>query len=224
MPTTATETLAVQNYVKAIYQVGLGSDDGTASTGKLARYLELTPGTVTSMLRRLAEMNLVDYRAHRGARLTEQGREAALRVVRRHRLIELFLAHTLGLPWDEVHQEAENLEHAVSDRLIDRIDEVLDFPDRDPHGDPIPNRDGALRSSEGQSLARCTAGTRFVLIRVPDHSAEFLRYLADNGLTVGATATVVENRAEAGVITVENDGRRLSLGRDVAEGVLVRRA
>ena len=151
-------------------------------------------------------------------------RESAsrLRVVRNHRLIELYLTNTLNLPWDEVHEEAENLEHSVSDRLVARIDEYLGHPDRDPHGDPIPDAAGKFRTREGTPLVKCAPQCRFVLLRVPDRSPDFLRYLREGGLTVGATAMVLENQPSAGVVTVEVGGRAVSLSREMAASVLVR--
>jgi len=128
----------------------------------------------------------------------------------------------LGLPWDEVHEEAENLEHAVSDRLVARIDEYLGHPDRDPHGDPIPDADGKMRTREGTPLAECAPATAFVLLRVPDRSPDFLRYLRDGGLTVGAKAAVLENQPSAGIVTVEVGDRTVSLSREMAASILVR--
>src|SRR5271165_7236244 len=177
------ESATVENYLKAIYQ--LSDASGGAPTGELARRLKITPGSVTLMLQRLAETGLVKYAAHQGVRLTKKGEKVAVRVVRNHRLLELYLAHALGLPWDEVHEEAENLEHAVSDRLVARIDEYLGHPDRDPHGDPIPDAAGKFRTREGTPLAECAAEISFVLLRVPDRWPDFLRYLRDGGLTVG---------------------------------------
>ncbi len=147
------ESVTVENYLKAIYQ--LSDASGGAPTGELARRLKITPGSVTLMLQRLAEAGLVKYAAHQGVRLTKKGQRVAIRVVRNHRLLELYLTNTLGLPWDEVHEEAENLEHAVSDRLVARIDEYLGHPARDPHGDPIPDADGKMRTAEGTPLAEC---------------------------------------------------------------------
>ena len=222
-PAPCPQSSAVQDYVKAIHQICVEAPSGVASTGALARHLDVTPGTVTAMLQRLAESELVDYTARQGVTLSDQGRQLALGVVRRHRLIELFLAETLGVPWDEVHQEAENLEHAASDRLIDRIDQHLGYPDRDPHGHPIPDAEGRMRTCDDEPLAACQGRTRFVLVRVPDDSPEFLRYLSNGGLTVGTTATVLQNQASAGVVTVEVGDRRLSLGREVAVKLGVRR-
>jgi DtxR family Mn-dependent transcriptional regulator len=139
-------------------------------------------------------------------------------------LIELFLWKALELPWDEVHGEAENLEHAVSDRLINRIDEYLGYPKLDPHGDPIPSVDGDVPVQQGESLASYTDQTRFVLVRVPDDSPEFLRYLSQNGLEMGAEAVVVSNNPSAGVLTVQTDSGHISIGRDMASRLIVRRA
>ena len=153
------ESITVENYLKAIYQ--LSDAPGGAATGELARRLKITPGSVTLMLQRLAEAGLVNYAAHQGVRLTKKGQKVAIHVVRNHRLLELYLANTLELPWDEVHEEAENLEHAVSDRLIARIDDYLGHPARDPHGDPIPDADGKMRTTEGTPLTECSPTTRF---------------------------------------------------------------
>ena len=146
-------SLTIENYVKAIYQIAAGQQAHTASTGKLAEALDVSPGTVTSMLKTLSESGLAEYIPYEGARLTEAGCTLALRVLRRHRLIELFLARTLKMTWDEVHEEAENMEHAVSDLLIDRIDAFLGYPATDPHGDPIPKADGTVAGSTGRSLS-----------------------------------------------------------------------
>ena len=144
-------------------------------------------------------------------------------MVRKHRLLESYLTNTLQLPWDEVHEEAENLEHAVSDRLMARIDEYLGHPDRDPHGDPIPDTDGKMRTREGTPLAECAVKSQFVLLRVPDRSADFLRYLRNGGLIVGAKGSVLDNQPSAGVVTVGVGGRQISLSREMAARILVRR-
>ena len=217
----ALKSISVENYLKAIYHLS-DSPDGTVATGELARRLAITPGSVTLMLQRLAESGLVKYAAHQGVRLTKKGQAAAIRVVRNHRLLESFLATTLGLPWDEVDAEAEALEHAVSDRLAARIDEYLGHPDRDPHGDPIPDSDGKMRTREGTPLADCAAKTRFELLRVPDRSPEFLRYLRDGGLVVGAAGQLTENQPSAGIVTVRVGRHSISLSRDMAARILVR--
>jgi DtxR family transcriptional regulator, Mn-dependent transcriptional regulator len=214
------ESVTVENYLKAIYQ--LSDDSGSAPTGELARRLRITPGSVTLMLQRLSESGMAKYAAHQGVRLTKKGQKVAILVVRKHRLLELFLTRTLGLPWDEVHEEAENLEHAVSDRLVARIDDYLGHPDRDPHGDPIPDASGKMRTREGAPLSECAARAPFVLLRVPDRSPDFLRYLREGGLTVGAAGTVLENQPSAGIVTVEVGGRAISVSREMAASIFVR--
>ncbi len=217
----ALESVTVENYLKAIYHLS-DAPDSAVATGELARLLALTPGSVTLMLQRLAESGLVKYAAHQGVRLTKKGQSAAIRVVRNHRLLESFLVSTLGMPWDEVHAEAEALEHAVSDRLAARIDEYLGHPDRDPHGDPIPDSDGKMRTREGTPLADCPVNIRFELLRVPDRSPEFLRYLREGGLIVGVAGQLTENQPSAGIVTVRVGQRSISLSREMAARILVR--
>lgn len=216
-------SLTVENYVKTIYQISAAQGGEPAATGELAEALGVSPGTVTSMLKTLSESNLVEYTPHRGAKLTASGDALALRVLRRHRLIELFLVKTLDLTWDEVHEEAEHMEHAVSDLLIDRIDKFLGYPKADPHGDPIPRADLSLQATPTRSLAACGEGEMFRLVRVIDQSPEFLRYLTTAELSVGSSGRVVANRAEAGLVSVEVGGRVTSLGREMAEKLLVAR-
>jgi len=214
-------SLTIENYVKAIYQIAATQEWHAASTGKLAEALGVSPGTVTSMLKTLSESGLAEYAPYEGARLTEAGRTLALRVLRRHRLIELFLVRTLNLSWDEVHAEAENMEHAVSDLLIDRIDAYLGYPAADPHGDPIPKADGTVAGSPGGRLSQLPAGTRFRVVRVVDQSPEFLRYLTDTGLTLEAEGRVIANPVQSGTITVEVHGKQTTLAHNVADRLLV---
>lgn len=221
-------SLTVENYLKALLQIALRTGERTVSTGQLAAALEVSPGTVTSMLKTLAETDPphVEYTPYVGAALTETGRQVALTMLRRHRLIELFLVRTLALTWDQVHDEAEHMEHAVSDFLIDRIDEYLGHPPQDPHGDPIPTADGRMRGATRRTvpLGECTAGTRVRFVRVVNQQPDFLRFLADSGLELEATAEVVENSAEGGVVTVTlGDERTVSLARSAADDVHVER-
>lgn len=216
-------SLTVENYCKAVLQLGLRSGGEWVTTGRLAESLQVAPGTVTSMLKTLSESELAEYRPYEGVRLTRTGRALALRMLRRHRLIELFLVRTLGLTWAEVHEEAEHMEHAVSDVLIDRIDEYLGRPEYDPHGDPIPQADGTMRGTRIKSmpLAACTAGRRVQIVRVLQQGSEFLRYLSEAGIDIGVEATVEANSAEAGVVTLSVDGRTVPIGRPAAEQLLV---
>ena len=214
-------SLTVENYLKTIHQICSRAPDGPAATGVLAEKLGVSPGPVTSMLKTLSEGGLATYTPYEGVRLTPQGNALALRVLRRHRLVELFLATTLKMKWDEVHEEAEHLEHAVSELLIDRIDAFLGFPKVDPHGDPIPRADGTFEESTGRSLAECGVGESFRFVRVLDQSPDFLRYLSEAKLTIGSQGDVTSNRAESGAMTVVVGGHSTTLGRDIAQKILV---
>src|SRR6267143_1283552 len=152
----------VENYLKAIYQgqSALESDDHLVSMGQVASALRVTPGTATTMIKALAESGLAEYEPYSGVRLTAAGEKLALLVLRRHRLVELFLVQVMGMSWAEVHEEAEQLEHVVSERLIERIDEMLGHPTHDPHGDPIPTAEGAITTRPLESLLTCPVGTR----------------------------------------------------------------
>jgi DtxR family transcriptional regulator, Mn-dependent transcriptional regulator len=221
-------SLTVENYAKTIYQLTASQDGRPASTGQIATTLGVSPGTVTSMLKTLDAARLATHRPYEGVALTRAGRMLALRVIRRHRLIELFLMRTLDMTWDEVHDEAEHLEHAVSDLLVERIDAFLGRPEVDPHGDPIPPPDahtlGAGEDLPPRSLADCGAGTAFRLARVLDQSPEFLRYLTECGLTLGTIGEVERNPDGAGLIRVRVAGRSLSLALDAAGKLAVAEA
>jgi DtxR family transcriptional regulator, Mn-dependent transcriptional regulator len=216
-------SLTIENYVKAIYQISSAEDGRPATTGQLAESLQVSPSTVTSMLKTLSESGLATYVKYGGAELTDAGRALALRVLRRHRLIELFLSRTLNLTWDEVHEEAENMEHAVSDLLVDRIDAFLNYPAHDPHGDPIPKADGTLAAAVTVPLADLQEGDAFRIERVLDQAPDFLRYLAETGLKLGAAGKVQSNRLEAGVITLQVGPATSTLSVNVAQRVLVSR-
>jgi DtxR family Mn-dependent transcriptional regulator len=215
-------SLTVENYVKTIYLIASRQGGGEAvGTGELASALGVSPGTVTGMLKTLSEANLATYTPYEGAQLTPAGRRLALKVLRRHRLVELFLARTLDMSWDEVHQEAEHLEHAVSEGLIDRIDAYLGHPAVDPHGDPIPRADGSLPEPAGSPLSQLPRGGRFRVARVVDQDPAFLRYLSECGLDLGAEGELAENRPEAGALVLRVGERSVALGLDAAGKVLV---
>ena len=177
------------------------------------------------MLKTLDAARLATHRPYEGVALTRAGRMLALRMIRRHRLIELFLLRTLDMSWDEVHDEAEHMEHAVSDLLVDRIDTFLGHPDVDPHGDPIPRGDGEAlqppKEEPARSLAECAEGSNFRLTRVLDQSAGFLRYLTDSGLVLGATGAVERNPDGAGLMRVRVNKRVLSLAIEAAGKLVV---
>ena len=214
-------SLTVENYVKAIYQLAQRGETPAVATGRIAAALGVLPGTVTSMLKTLDDSRLATYTPYEGVRLTAAGRALALRVLRRHRLIEQFLAQTLELSWDEVHEEAEHMEHAVSDWLVDRIDAYLGHPTTDPHGDPIPKADGTITPVADKPLADCTAGERFCLARVTDQSAEFLRYLSQVGLEIGAEGSLVINEPAKESLTIRLSGHNKTLSREAAGKLMV---
>lgn len=216
-------SLTIENYVKAIYQLSTEGDGQVAATGKLAETLAVSPSTVTSMLKTLGESGLAKYTPYEGARLTDSGRSLALRVLRRHRLIELFLVQTLKLTWDEVHAEAENMEHAVSDLLIDKIDAFLGHPESDPHGDPIPRADGTIAPTAGEALSALGSGEPFRIVRVSDQAPDFLRYLAETGLCLGAEGTIAQIRPQAGVIVLRMGTEETTLSREIADKLVVTR-
>ena len=176
------------------------------------------------MIKRLAGVGLVRHEPYHGVSLTEAGTQAALEVIRHHRLLELYLMQALGLSWDEVHAEAERLEHHLSETLEARIDAALGHPTRDPHGDPIPRSDGSLTDTVSCSLAQCAVGDGFRLSRVMDQSPEFLRFLSSSGLPLGTVGEIVTNRPEAGIVTVNVGGRQTSLGKEAAQKLMVVRS
>src|SRR5687767_6390380 len=177
----------VENYLKAILlaQAAL-PDEGLVPMGQLASCLGVVPGTATTMVKALAESGLVKYEPYAGVRLTAAGEKLAAMVLRRHRLIELFLVKVMGMSWTEVHDEAEHLEHAVSDRLIERIDEMLGRPSVDPHGDPIPDQHGAVDRREYDTLLTCPLRSRVRVSRVSDQDRDFLQFIERHDLKPGA--------------------------------------
>jgi DtxR family transcriptional regulator, Mn-dependent transcriptional regulator len=182
----------VENYLKAIYQGQLALQKGArlVPMGQVAAALRVTPGTATTMVKALAESGLAEYEPYSGVRLTAAGQKLAGMVIRRHRLVEQFLVQVMGMSWDEVHDEAEQLEHSVSDRLIQRIDDMLGRPTHDPHGDPIPNAEGTVPSHHMESLLTCPVGTPLKVTRVADQDPAFLRFIEKNDLKPGQSVEV----------------------------------
>jgi len=211
----------VENYLKAIHRLGEDSD-GEVTVGGIAKELSVTPGTVTTMMRHLSDRELVVYAPRRGVKLSGSGQEAALGVVRRHRLIELFLVKVMKLDWSEVHEEAEILEHVISDRLLDRIDQMLGFPTHDPHGDPIPDKDGNIVTQDGVALSEVGAG-KYRVVRVSDDDSGLLEWLDQRGLNLGAAFELSDGDRAAGVVELKVDGSATSvqLGGEALERVFV---
>ena len=212
-------TQPVEDYLKAIYAIGKGS--GPAATNEIAQRLALAPASVSGMVRRLADQGLLAYERYHGVKLTETGRRAALRTLRRHRVIEAYLSRALGFPWDRVHDEAERLEHAVSDELVDRMAATIGEPIVDPHGAPIPTRDGAVDETEHTSLAELAVGASGVVARVTDEDPEMLRYLGELAIRPGKRITVKARAPFDGPITLIVGKEELSIGPALATHVLV---
>src|SRR5229473_7022163 len=200
----------VENYLKAIYQgqVALALGARLVPMGQVATALGVTPGTATTMVKALAESGLADYEPYSGVRLSAAGEKLAGLVLRRHRLVEAFLVEVMGMSWAEVHDDAEQLEHVVSDRLIDRIDEMLGRPTTDPHGDPIPNADGAIPRQQLDSLLTCPVGTPLKVTRVADQDPAFLRFIEDNDLKPGQPVEVETRDAAADSVLLRGKDRR----------------
>jgi DtxR family Mn-dependent transcriptional regulator len=216
----ASLTAPAEDYLKAIYD--LERSGNAAGTNEIASQLAIAPASVSGMVRRLAEQGLIEHERYHGVRLTEAGRRAALRTLRRHRIIEAYLAQALGYAWDRVHDEAERLEHAASDELIDRMAAAIGEPAHDPHGAPIPTREGSVDEQALTSIDELAVGERARIRRVSDRDADRLRYLAELGMTPGTTFEVVERAPFDGPITVRlDDGTARSVGRALARQVLV---
>jgi DtxR family Mn-dependent transcriptional regulator len=195
-----TYTGPVEDYLKTIYELERAT--GSATTTDIAHQLAIAPASVTGMVRRLADQRLLKHEPYRGVRLTEAGQRVALRTLRRHRVIETFLARVLGYPWDAVHDEAERLEHAASDELVDRMATALDEPTVDPHGAPIPSRDGTVNDQRYASIADLAVGQRARLVGVSDDDPARLRYLAELGLTPGALVVVLARAPFEGPLSI----------------------
>ncbi len=212
----------VEDYLKAIYELARG---GVAvATTALAAQLDVAPPSVTGMVRRLADQGLLTHEPYHGVRLTPQGRLVALRTLRRHRVIEAYLVEALGYSWDEVHDEAERLEHAASDDMIDRMAAAIGEPSVDPHGAPIPSRDGAVEEEEERlcTLADVMVGATAEVMRISDDDPDLLRYLTDLGIKPGRAVRVLERAPFGGPITLKLGGSIRAIGPALAERLYVR--
>lgn len=215
-------TSTVEDYIKKIYLEQIESAEGPVSMGRVANSLGVVPGTATTMVKSLADSALVNYEPRVGVRLTEAGEELALQMLRRHRLIELFLVETLGLDWSEIHEEAEKLEHAISDRVLEQIDTLLGHPKVDPHGDPIPTESGNLSNELLKNLCNCELNQSLHIARITDQSPGFLQFINKSGLMPGVKLTVQEREPAADAITLHlSDGKSLIVGTPAGEKILV---
>ena len=216
-------TAPVEDYLKAIFE--REAEGGVAGTNEIAGALGIAPASVSGMIRRLVDQGLITHERYRGVRLTKAGRRAALRTIRRHRIIESYLTTALGYPWDRVHDEAERLEHAASDELIDRMAEAIGEPTTDPHGAPIPTREGTLQDDEPSlvALASVAPGSRVSIVRVGDRDPQQLRYLAELGIVPGTRVNVLDHAPFDGPISLRVGRATRAIGTALARGILVRR-
>jgi DtxR family Mn-dependent transcriptional regulator len=213
-------TRSVEDYLKAIYH--LSAAGGFAGTSNIADMLAVAPPSVSGMVKRLSEAGLIEHVPYRGVQLTSQGRRAALRMVRRHRILESYLVQHLGYNWDDVHEEAEQLEHAVSDALIERMASHLEDPHYDPHGAPIPTAAGDIEEAELLTLADAEPGTTLEIRQVEDRDRAKLRYLAEQGLVPGTRLVVIARQPFNGPTSVRVDDNVRIVGRDLALSLLCR--
>jgi DtxR family Mn-dependent transcriptional regulator len=215
-------TSTVENYLKKLYLEQRATATQMVSMGKLASAMNVVPGTATSMVKALADSGLVQYEPRSGVRLTHSGEQLALHVLRRHRLLEVFLVKILGLDWSVVHDEADQLEHAVSDQVLERMDALLGHPTVDPHGDPIPSAMGQLHDPMLMSLADCPMNVPQRVARVLDQDPAFLKFLERQGLIPGAALTVEKREPQSEAVKIRSPkGEELSLGLATAAKILV---
>jgi DtxR family Mn-dependent transcriptional regulator len=212
---------AVQDYAKAIYALQRRVDGGSVTTNALADRLRVTPASASAMLKRLAEQGLAVHEPYRGVRLTPEGERVALEMLRHHRLLELYLAEQLDVPWDRVHEEAEALEHHISEDLEARIAAKLGHPTHDPHGDPIPDRDLSIDEGHTISLDTVPPGSRGQFVRVSDSDPEMLRYLHNRGIAIGAEFALLERQPFDGPVTVRFGRREHVIGGALARAMRV---
>lgn len=214
-------THSEENYLKGIYHLSQGGKT-SISTNSLAEQMDTKPSSVTDMVKRLSEKGLVHYRKYQGVRLTDQGTLLALKVIRKHRLWEVFLVEKLDFAWDEVHDVAEQLEHIESEQLIDRLDALLDFPDFDPHGDPIPDKEGRFKTREKKLLSQMPVPSRGICVGVVDSSTPFLRFLDRHRIGLGQVIEVLEREPYDHSMHIRIGEVRLQISHQIASNLYVK--
>lgn len=217
-------TRTVEQYIKTLYQLERVAPDELVQMKTLAEAMEITPGSATAMVKHLHDVGLISYVPRKGSRLTDEGRRLALRMIRRHRLIETFLERVLGYDWSEVHREAEELEHAVSETFIERVDALLESPTVDPHGDPIPRSDGSVDTSRFFPLVEVPHGTEFEIGRISSDDTGFLNLMKDRGMVPGAKFIMDEKNETAATISIRSvkTGRVSTFGYELGRRILVK--
>lgn len=215
-----TRSQSVEDYLKAIYKLE-NEAEGGVSTSRLAKEMDVASASVTNMVKRLSDMGLVTYESYYGSRLTETGEKIALEIIRHHRLLELYLKEIMGYSWDEVHDEAEKLEHHISEQFEDKIAELLDHPDFDPHGDPIPDKDGKMPVLQSKSLTDVPSNAPFIIRRVKNQNPELLRYLEKQGLLPGVKVEVIKKEPFEGPVQLKAENGEMTIGYKIAEDIFV---
>ena len=210
---------ALEDYLKVIYV--LEADGEKATTTAIAQALDVSNASVTNMFKKLAGMKLIVHESYKGAVLSPAGKKVALEILRHHRLLELYLKEVMGYSWDEVHDEAEKLEHHISEQFEDRIAELLDHPTYDPHGDPIPTKDGIMPEKATLALNEAEIKTLYIVGRVRDQNPELLRYLEQQGVLPGVELTIIEKAPFDGPISLEIDSEVISLGFSIAQNIFL---
>ena len=213
-------TISEENYIKVIYHLSLVSPKGV-NTNAIAGMLDTKASSVTDMMKKLSDKNLVSYQKYQGVTLSEKGLQSAKMIVRKHRLWEVFLVDKLGFSWDEVHEIAEELEHIKSEKLINKLDAFLGFPAADPHGDPIPDEKGMIKKIEKQLLSDAILEKEFHCIGVKDSSAEFLKYLNKQKIALGSKLKIIEREDFDETLVVEIDEKRLTISNKIANNIYV---
>lgn len=212
-------TESIEDYLKIIYEIQKESEK--VNTNAISDKLGVSPASVTSMMKKLSEKKLITHKPYQGVKLTGPGRKIALEVIRHHRLVELYLSEALGVPWDKVHEEAEKWEHVLSEDLEDRMDKALGYPTRDPHGSPIPSRDGTVLDLKSIPLTELEPGQSGVIAEVSDHDPDLLRYVGNMGLYPMTKIKVVSVEPFSGPITIKVDKDSHILGSEAAQYVFI---
>ena len=215
-------TATVENYVKKILVLSLETNEVVVGMGEIARGLQVAPGTATSMIKTLEREKLVGYKARKGVTLTAKGRRLGMGMLRRHRIVETFLVETLGLDWTEIHQEAEELEHAISDKVLDRLDKFLGRPEFDPHGDPIPTKDGKIVARRTRNLLECQQKHSHTVKLLTDQGTDFLNFARRKGLVPGASVEVLSRDLVSDAVKLRvSKTKPFTLGSKAAKKILV---
>lgn len=215
-------SLTEENYLKAVYKLSRRSENG-ASTNALAEELDSKASSVTDMLKKLSEKKWVNYKKYQGVKLTDEGRKIALKIVRRHRLWEVFLVTKLNFKWDEVHEIAEELEHINSEELVNRLDSFLDYPKHDPHGDPIPDQDGNIMHHKDNTLADLNIGDKVVILGVKEHDASFLQYLDKHKLVLGKEISIEGHFDFDHSMEIKVDENMFTISQQVASNLFIKK-